>query len=156
MAAEITPHDKFLAEKADVIRGWPETPLVTCVIGRLLVEAKARCKHGQWLPWLEREFGWSDDTARNYMGIYALIKSRNFRDLGLLPVSSLYLLAAPSTPEAARDEVSRGLSGGEKVSVGEVRKIVVNIKHTPTPLNLRAVWREGSSRPLFPPPRPKT
>src|SRR5437660_575869 len=28
-------------------------------IGRRLIEAKALAGHGRWLPWLEREFGWT-------------------------------------------------------------------------------------------------
>jgi hypothetical protein len=36
--------------------------------GSLLIEAKARVSHGEWLPWLEKEcHGISDRTARIYM-----------------------------------------------------------------------------------------
>lgn len=35
--------------------------------GKLLVEAKALVKHGQWLPWLKQHCGMSDRTARLYM-----------------------------------------------------------------------------------------
>jgi hypothetical protein len=51
--------------------------------------------HGNWLPWLEREFGWTDRTARNFMAVHeAAAKSEKFSDLNV-PVSGLYLLAAP-------------------------------------------------------------
>src|ERR1700704_5161966 len=53
-------------------------------IGRRLSAAKGIAGHGGWLPWLEREFGWSDDTAINYMNVAALdTKSRTVRDLDL-------------------------------------------------------------------------
>src|ERR1700730_4793538 len=82
-------------------------------IGQRLVD-KALAGHGNWLPWLEREFGWTDDTALNYMRVYEKFKNRNFRDLDL-PVSSLYLLAAPSTPPEAVETVIERAKAGEKV-----------------------------------------
>ena len=36
-------------------------------IGRRLTEMKKVCGHGNWLPWLRREFGWTDRHALNYM-----------------------------------------------------------------------------------------
>jgi len=64
-------------------------------------------------PWLDREFGWKERTAQNFIQVFEASKSVNFTDLDL-PVSSLYLLAAPSTPETARDAVlaSAALRGG--------------------------------------------
>jgi hypothetical protein len=53
-----------------------------------------------WLPWLDREFGWTEMTATRFMNVYELGKSNNLLDLSI-PISGLYLLAAPSTPEAA-------------------------------------------------------
>lgn len=35
--------------------------------GRLLADAKGRCEHGAWVPWLEENFDGSDRTARAYM-----------------------------------------------------------------------------------------
>jgi hypothetical protein len=93
-----------LAEHAAVIRALGKRVVGDIIeIGRRLSESKKLCGHGNWLPWLEREFGWGDDTALNYMRCADLAISRNFRDLSI-PVSGLYLLAAPSTPEEARAE----------------------------------------------------
>jgi Protein of unknown function (DUF3102) len=36
-------------------------------VGGLLREAKAQLEHGQWLPWLQRELGYSPRTAQNYL-----------------------------------------------------------------------------------------
>ena len=36
---------------------------------RLTRDAKERCGHGKWLAWLEREFGWTDDTALRFSWI---------------------------------------------------------------------------------------
>jgi hypothetical protein len=38
-----------------------------CMIGELLIEAKAALEHGQWLPWLNEHFGWDERTAQRYM-----------------------------------------------------------------------------------------
>jgi len=36
-------------------------------IGRELRRVKERLQHGQWLPWLDANFGWTAETARRYM-----------------------------------------------------------------------------------------
>jgi Protein of unknown function (DUF3102) len=92
-------------------------------IGRRLTISKELCGHGDWLPWLKREFGWSDDSALRYMRVAEFAKNRNLRDLEL-PVSGLYLLAAPSTPEAARDEVIERSEAGERLTPAQIRETV--------------------------------
>ena len=94
-------------------------------IGRLLSECKALLKHGQWIPWLNREFQWSERTARNFIAAYTLAKhkSANFADVNL-DISSIYLLAAPSTPEKARDEVLGRAEASEGLAHHEVKRIV--------------------------------
>jgi hypothetical protein len=92
-------------------------------IGRCLTQCQKHLDHGAWLPWLEREFGWSNQTALNFMRVYEMSKSKNFLDLDL-PVSSLYLLAAPSTPDEAKAEVIERAEKGEKFSVTEIKEII--------------------------------
>jgi Protein of unknown function (DUF3102) len=63
----------FLAETADAIRGLTKNVVRDVLeIGRRLTQAKERVGHGNWLPWLEREFGWMDKTAEKWMNVYAL------------------------------------------------------------------------------------
>jgi hypothetical protein len=45
-----------------------------------------------------------------------------------LPVSALYLLAAPSTPESAVDEITNRMNDGEKPTVAEVSKTIKRAK----------------------------
>jgi hypothetical protein len=92
-------------------------------IGQRLIDAKRLCGHGNWLPWLDREFGWSDDTAINYMRVAELAKSRNIRDLNV-PVSGLYLLARPSTPQSVRDDVLQRAADGEAISFEDIKREV--------------------------------
>jgi hypothetical protein len=86
-------------------------------IGRRLVACQDIVDHGDWLSWLDREFSWSEATARNYMRLYELAqaKSVNFADLNL-PVSALYLIAAPNTPAETCDELLDRAAAGERMS----------------------------------------
>jgi hypothetical protein len=97
-------------------------------IGRRLAICKERAGHGEWLPWLDREFGWKEQSARNFMQVYELsLKSPNFGDLGI-GVSSLYLLAAPSTPEEARTEIIERAEKGEHLSVQAVKTTIAKAR----------------------------
>jgi Protein of unknown function (DUF3102) len=121
MTALPTPAPATLAEHAAVIRALGKRVIGDVIeIGRRLTEAKKIAGHGNWLPWLEREFGGSDDTALNYMNLAEMVKSRTVRDLSL-PIKSLYLIAKPSTPDEARTEVIKRAESGEKLSVKDVQ-----------------------------------
>jgi DUF3102 family protein len=114
-----------LTEHATAIRQLGKRVAADVIeIGRRLVECRDRhLEHGQWLPWLEKEFGWSDRTARNFINVFEQSKSEKFSNLNL-PVSSLYLLAAPSTPKKARKEIAKLAKGGKKIKHDTVRTVV--------------------------------
>ncbi len=113
--------ETILAQHADAIRARGKRVIGDIIeIGRRLTEAKKIAGHGKWSPWLDREFGWTDDTALNFMRCHEMAKNRNFRDLSL-PISGLYLLAAPSTPDKARAAVIERAQNGERLSVKDVR-----------------------------------
>ena len=121
----------LLAEHADTIRAIGKR-VVSDVneIGRRLKECKKLLGHGNWLPWLKREFGWTNKTAENFIRVHDLAqkaKIENFSNLSL-PVSGLYLLAAPSTPAEAREEIIERAGGGEKVSIAEIKKTITKTK----------------------------
>jgi hypothetical protein len=48
-------------------RAWRDAVGHAIRAGELLIEAKAQVRHGEWLPWLEANFPFSERTARNYM-----------------------------------------------------------------------------------------
>ena len=53
-------------------------------IGQLLIEQKAECAHGGWLPWLEKNVKFTARTATNYMRLFEHrdeLKSANVSDL---------------------------------------------------------------------------
>jgi len=95
-------------------------------IGRRLSVVRENVDRGRWLGWLEKEFDWSDRSARNFMSVYKLAettKLENFSNLSI-PRSALYLLAAPRTPDKVRDDVLARAKAGEKMSVAKVEKAV--------------------------------
>jgi hypothetical protein len=52
--------------------------------------------HGQWLPWLEREFGWSAETANRYMRVAESFKIRHADGFAGLTIDAPQVAGAPS------------------------------------------------------------
>jgi hypothetical protein len=129
LAVAAKERERVLAENAEEIRKLGKRVGRDVIeIGRRLTGMKKLCGHGNWLPWLEREFGWTDRHALNYTRVYELsLKSENFSDLEI-PVSALYLLAAPSTPPEAVDEVIECAKTGERQAHAEIKGKIDNIK----------------------------
>jgi hypothetical protein len=101
-----SPSTKLVAH-AEAIRALGRRAIADIIqIGEHLVDAKAIVGHGGWLAWLEREFGWAERTARNYMRAAELAaKSATVADLDI-DAGALYLLAARSTPLEVVAEVA--------------------------------------------------
>jgi Protein of unknown function (DUF3102) len=118
-----------LAEHAAAIKTLGRRVVTDVIeIGHRLTESRNICGHGYWLPWLDREFGWSDKTAENFINVYKLSsKFENFSNLNL-PLSGLYLLAAPSTPPEARDQIIEQAKAGKSVPVAEIKKTIAEAK----------------------------
>ena len=86
-----------LAQRAQRIRDLVGVAR-TCIIeiGRELIAAKTEVEHGEWLDWLETEFGWAERTARNYMTVAEAFKSATLADMVLtIDATALYALASP-------------------------------------------------------------
>lgn len=102
-------------------------------IGQKLTEVKEQLGHGSFQSWLRSEFEWSEQTARQFMQVYRwseTIENKKFV-FSQLATSALYLLAAPSTPTEAREEVLGLVDGHEKVSYTRVKNIVDRYKQQP-------------------------
>src|SRR4051794_4788134 len=65
----------------------------------------------------EREFGWSDETARKFVRVSEAFGAK-FQPGWDLPIdtSALYLLAAPRVPEALRVEAVERAEAGERIA----------------------------------------
>ena len=99
-------------------------------IGQKLIEVKAKLGHGLFGAWLQVEFEWTDRTAQNYMRVATVFKSEPGSDL--IPPKALCLLAAPSTPEAAREEALQRADQGERITLDKTRAIIEGHKAMPT------------------------
>lgn len=124
--------DPVLAEHVAEIRRLGKRAIEDVIeIGRRLNECKEIVGYGNWLSWLDREFGWSEATALNFMHVHelALSTSANFANLNL-PVSTLYLLAAPSTPAAVCSGTLERIGAGEQMSSFEVKETIAKAKRT--------------------------
>jgi hypothetical protein len=76
------------------------------------LEVKERLEHGEFQEWVEGNFSWAMRSATRMMEVAENFKSVNLSDLDFAP-SALYALAAPSTPESAREEaIQKAESGG--------------------------------------------
>jgi hypothetical protein len=129
-AAYLVPADEItLAEHAAVIRALGKR-IVTDVIeiGRRLHACKEQVGHGGWLPWLEREFGWAERTAQNFMSVADLAaKSATVADLSI-PMKGLYLLAAPSTPAEVTEAVIERAEAGDTPTAAEIKQMIADAK----------------------------
>ena len=94
-------------------------------IGHELIAVQAKLPHGQFLPWIEQEFGWQKTVAYNLIQL-----GNKFPTVGTLPpgigLSALYQLTGPNLPDIAT-------------------------RHRPT---ARPLGAPASGRPSAPPPPP--
>lgn len=110
-------------------------------IGKWLTEVKEKLDHGQWLPWLKSEFGWSQPTAFRFMQVYEAFKLSNLNNL-VIDVSALYLIAAPSTPKPVVKEVIKRAERGEPMTRAKALEVLEDYKsrvELPTPSVARQI-----------------
>jgi hypothetical protein len=132
--------DSVLAEHANVIRKLGKRVKEDVIeIGRRLKECKQLAGRGNWSVWLEREFGWSERTAQRYMQLYEFTQEEfKYDKLSVLelPLSGLYLLAAPSTPDEACNEIIQRAAAGEAISLAIVRDTISRNKRGTEPASI--------------------
>lgn len=120
-------------------------------IGERLIDVKERLGHGKFGQWLDAEFQWSADTARNYMNVAERF-GQNPKISEFAP-SALYLLAAPSTPEDARTEAINLAEQGQKITHAVAKQIVTTHKEQapPKPKPAAAPAPKPEPKPEIPP-----
>jgi len=106
------------------------TRQVTDIIetGRDLIDVKSKLDHGQFEPWLNTSFNMTMRTAQNYMRAAEYMADKS-EIVSFLTPNTMYLLSAPSTPEAAQRQVLDDLEAGKSVNHREVREVVQEVKH---------------------------
>jgi hypothetical protein len=112
------PTDKAASARAaaERIRGRMQLAAESIIeVGRELIEQKKALGHGNFLPWIEAEFGMSRQTADNLVHV-ANVYGDKLPSISNLAPTALYALAAPSTPPEVREQVEERAAKGEKVT----------------------------------------
>ncbi len=96
--------------------------------GQRLTETKALLPHGQFQDWVEIEFGFSQRTAQNLMNVAERFAGKS-ETVSLFSDSTLYLLAAPSTPEPAVEAAAQEARATGKLTKERTKAIIA--EHRP-------------------------
>ncbi|MGO7751146.1 DUF3102 domain-containing protein [Rhizobium ruizarguesonis] len=100
----------------------------TIETGKELLVVKKELGHGKFGKWLEFHFGWKERTAQNYMNSATAFGSTP-QVIDVLPPSTVYKLAAKSTPDALRQSVIDEIKRGEKPDPKQIEKKIAAIKN---------------------------
>lgn len=123
------------------------------IIGAELRDVKAMLPHGKYTEWLSVEFGLSDRMAQHFVNVRERLGPKSDK-FSVLPPSTLYLLAAPSTPDEAIQEVEQRLDSGDRLTVASVQRTIKFAKRQqhPSTMTIEGEVVGGSKRtpPLAP------
>lgn len=100
-------------------------------IGEKLIEVKGRLPHGAFGGWLESEFGWNRVTAHKFMRVAETFSNVQNSEHLNLSFETMAYLAAPSTPEPARQEAIARAEAGETITHKAAKEIVTEHKAQP-------------------------
>lgn len=99
-------------------------------IGNRLIRAKEVAGHGNFIPWIEAEFGMSRNHALNFMNVAKVFggdendpKCTMFVHLNL-PNSAIFALAAPSVDEDVRAEIIEEAKAGKVKTMTQVKDYI--------------------------------
>lgn len=99
----------------------------TIETGNELLNIKQKLGHGKFGKWLEFHFGWKERTAQNYMNS-ATAFGATPQVVDALPPSTVYKLAAKSTPETLRQAVIDEINRGELPNAKNLEKRIIEVK----------------------------
>lgn len=92
-----TTADQINALHAEILGAARTTVDKAIRVGELLTAQKARCKHGQWLPWVRQKLEFEHATASRYMSCYE--RREELKLLTVRNLSDAYkMLGAPKSP----------------------------------------------------------
>lgn len=114
------------------------------VIGKELNATKALLPHGEYTKWLDVEFGLSERMAQRFVNVYERLGVKS-DIMSVLPPTTLYLLAAPSTPDEAIKAVEQQLDAGGRISVAYVQDVITNAKQKARPPAVVSVGPEDEA-----------
>lgn len=112
---------QFVEQKANETHGLlKKTAESVLLIGQNLRSVKERLPHGQFLPWIEAEFGMSRWTAQHFMQVADKLEDK-WGKFHHLPVSVLYELASPSTSNEMVEQVAQGEVKATRDAIAEAK-----------------------------------
>lgn len=94
-------------------------------IGLHLMEVKNEQIPGGFMAWVDAEFEMNYRTAKRFMEVAERLGDR-IDNLSTLPISALYMLARPSTPDEAIERVESVVAGGDSLTVEDVTEMSRN------------------------------
>jgi hypothetical protein len=132
---EIAQHAaEYAGDRLEAIAKDIESLQATAIlhVAERLAEAREifryRRDEGGFAGWVESRLRFSRQTAYNLLHVHERFGGQSVKYLDTFPASILYLLAAPSTPEATRTEIVKRVEVGEAISHAEVKNIVENAR----------------------------
>jgi len=129
----------FIQEKVQAIHmRLKRTAEDVIAIGQDLLEVKARLRHGQFGQWIQAEFSMSERHAQNFMNVALRFGSKS-AIIALLPITVIYELASPSTPDRIIELVEEGM----------IEPTVPNIREVRQEIHLRELAERPAPTPLF-------
>ncbi len=140
---DYSPLEAQVAEQvkssAETIRQQLRNTLESAVkIGQELLAVKEALPHGQFLPWLQAEFGWAERTAYNFMSVAQRFELATIANLPIQPTAA-YLLAGPSVPDEARQVAVEKAEAGEEINTKIATEIVADTKKKQRPKRKKLV-----------------
>jgi hypothetical protein len=116
----------FVLGKEQVIKN--RTTMMVLENGRDLISVKERIGHGLFSKWVEHCFPWKIRTAEKMMNVVLNFKYAETAHLDSFHKEALYLLAASSTPESAREEAIEKVEQGETITHRDAKALIESHK----------------------------
>jgi hypothetical protein len=151
---------KLNAIAAQVRRMLRRDTISAVEIGKLLLQSRAMLadEHGQWKPWLAKNFDLSYRTALNYCGAAEYVAAKNasvalFRNLA---PTVLYGLHDGLYSEQVEAEILAEAKAGNRIDQGRVEAIRERLSRRQPPPMPMMPMRPVILRVMMPPTMPKT
>ena len=122
---DIASEAKVAAERIRVVLSHTTAGIIAA--GEQLKAIKDKLPHGRFTPWLIAEFGMSDRTARLYMNAAEWAAGKT-EIVSVLQPTTVYALAAPSTPDTVKVGLLERLENSEAITDTEVKQLIAIAK----------------------------
>lgn len=118
----------------DVLREKARIGSSIIAIGKSLIEAKEMLSHGEWLPWLREQAGFSERSAQQYMQV-AMTPALNSNPKLVSYLGLAKSIKISSLPEPEREEfvASAQAAGEDEAQVAQLTTATLAKKAPPHP-----------------------